>query len=508
MDMGSVKIAVGLDLEVIDDILKYVYEQSALSAPIDLNIGIGDESLPAVDARLLLPTTEVKDIDTIAPRLGVRINGELSLFGGDPSPLTAWIEAIPQVINVPGEAPQAGLRLGVLEDVEPAWFQSTLELLLNENVNEVLETVTLPIYDSLIEQLAPSLDPQPAKDTWSAGFMVGRPNNIDRPHITPVENGTPFVSSVEHRATVPCLLLTLAMPGDDPRLSNDRSIVTRGSGLQVAIARDAMDIVIAEKAAEMVGEDIEGATIKALTLQMHDLGMEVHGEAEKDEADITWDGIMVMHWSRWYYLKSGAMRHFPGGGRISVLTQGVDVEVDLPWWVTLLQVVLFVIGPIGWILHSIFLAPALDEADDAPGVVRNGLSDEVSAAFADMLESLSGITGIAPMPMKLYGRDAWVLDGHYIYTSLLMAGHHDATFVDIIKDQFAVPGAQGESVGYFVLNSGHDVSPEEGGELMKEQILRVEGYHGVAAPYGFYVRSNPNDNLEDNLVEEPEVDFT
>ncbi len=503
MDMGSVKIAVGLDFEVIDDILKYVYENTNLSAPIDLNIGVDDESLPALDARLLVPKTELKDVNT-APRLGVRINGELSVFGEETTPLTAWIEIIPQVRTAPGEAPKAGLALGGLEEVQPAWFEAALEFLLNENVDDVLSELTLPLYDSLIDQLETSLESPPARDAWSAGFRIGKPGNIDRPTIVPLEIVPPIVTNIEHRPTIPCLLLTLASPGDDPHIPNNRSIVTQGSGLQVIIAQDAMDIVIAAKASAMVGEKIEGATIKSLSLAMHKLGMEVHGSAEKDEADITWDGVMVLHWNRWYTTHSGSLRHWPGGGRISVLTSGVDVDVDLPWWVTLLQVVLVVLGPIGWILHSALLAPKLDEADDAPDLVQNGLSDAVGEAFAEMLGSLSAITEIAPIPMNLYGRDAWVLDGHYVYTSLLMAGHHDATFIDVVEDRFAVNGYEGESVGYFVLDSGHEVSPVEGGELMKDGILRVAGYHGVAAPYGYYIRSNPNETIEDNLVAEPQ----
>lgn len=503
MDMGSVKIAVGLDIEVINGILRYVYRETALSAPIDLNIFTDDNTLPALQAQLQQPLVELKDSDT-QPRLGVRLNGEVALFGGNPAQLTAWIEVIPQVVEVEDEAPQAGVQLGALEDVEPAWFASVLEVLLAENVTSVLDGLTLPIFDGLIDQLESTFEEPPARDSWAAAFVVGSPSNLDRPYIEAVEGGTPIVTMTEHRATLPSLMFTLALPGDDPLLPGNRSIVTRGSGLQIMLSTEAMNRILAVKSAEQVGQEIEGATIDALDLQMHPLGMEVHGQAHKDQADISWDGILVLHWSRWYQLESGAMRTFPGGGRINVLTAGVDVDVDLPWWVTLLQVLLIGIGPIGWILYSILLAPKLEEAEGAPDLVKGGLADAVGDAFSDMLGSLSSITGIAPVPMKLYGRDAWVLQGHYVYTSFLMAGYNEATFTDVVKDRFAIRGAEGESVGYFVLSTGHDVSPEEGGELMKEAILHVEGYHGVSAPWGFYVRSNRNTTVADNLVELPD----
>lgn len=503
MDMGSVKIAVGIDIEVINGILRYVYRESALSAPIDLNIFTDSNTLPALQAQLAQPVVELKETDS-ALRIGVRVTGEVSLFGSTPATVSAWTELIPQVVAVEDDAPQAGIRLGALEDVQPAWFQPVLETLLGENVESVLASVTLPVFGGLIDQLEPTFEEPPARDSWSAGFYVGKPSNIERPHIEAVESAPPIITSTEHRATLPSLLFTLALPGEDAQLPGDRSIVTRGSGLQVLLSQDAMNRILAVKSAEQVGQEIEGATIDALDLKMHPLGMEVHGQAHKDQADISWDGILVLHWSRWYLLDDGAMRTFPGGGRINVLTAGVDVDVDLPWWVTLLQVLLIGIGPIGWILYSILLAPKLSEADGAPDLVKGGLADAVGDAFSDMLGSLSSITGIAPVPMKLYGRDAWVLNGHYVYTSFLMAGYNEATFTDVIKDRFAIRGAEGESVGYFVLSTGHDVSPEEGGELMKEKILAVPGYHGVAAPWGFYVRSNRNETIADNLVEQPD----
>lgn len=504
MEMGSVKIAVGIDVDIINGILRHVYRESALSAPIDLNIFTENSTLPALQAQLEQPVAELKDVET-TPRIGVRLTGEVSLFGAEPTIVTAWIEAIPQIVaGEEGEAPQAGIRLGAIEDVEPAWFESILQTLLTENVESVLETVTLPVFGGLIDQLEATFDEPPARDSWSAGFYIGKPSNIERPYIQAKQNADPVVTFVEHRNTLPCLLFTLALPGEDARLPGNRSIVTRGSGLQVMISESAMNSILAVKSAEQVGQEIEGATIDSLQLKMHPLGMEVHGKAHKDPADISWDGVLVLHWSRWYELDSGAMRTFPGGGRINVLTAGVDVDVDLPWWVTLLQVLLIGIGPIGWILYSILMAPALAEADEAPELVKGGLADAVGDAFSDMLGSLSSITGIAPVPMKLYGRDAWVLQGHYVYTSFLMAGYNEASFTDVIKDRFAVRGAEGESVGYFVLSTGHDVSPEEGGELMKEKILHVEGYHGVAAPWGYYVRSNRNQTVDDNLVALPD----
>lgn len=506
MNLGQVKIAAGLDIEIINGILVHLYEASAIPPEINLEIGSGGQTTSVLLARLNQPRVEVKDPNG-TPRLGARLTGELVLLEADPIPLSTWVEILPTVVTEAGEAPSAGIGLGEVEDTSPAWFGAILKALLTDKLDSALASVKLPIFEGLISQLEPTYDEPPARDQWSCGFFIARPSTLERQHVSfpRGEPDQPYLDFVEHRTTVSSLLFTLALPGEDARLPGDRSIVPRGTGLQLVIAEEAMNLILGAQTAAMVGQEIEGAKINSLTMAMHPLGIEIHGRAEKDVADISWDGVLLLFWRRWFYLKSGAMRHYSGGGRVDVFTSGIDVDVDLPWWVTLIEVISYVIGPIGWILNSIFLAPKLQEADEAPGVVRAGLSDVVGASFNDMLNGVSAITGVAPVPLKMYGRDSWVMNGNYAYTALLMAGKHDALFDEVVHDRFMVPGAEGESVGYFVLNTGHDLSPEEAGELMKAGILRVPDYHGVHAPYGYYVRSNPDKTISDNLVEPAEV---
>ena len=505
MNLGQVKIAAGLDIEIINGILVHLYEASAIPPEINLGIESGGKTINLLHARLEQPRVSVK-YDNGSPRLGVSLSGEASLYDGEPAALGCWIEILPVVVATEGEAPSAGIALGPMEDAVPDWFSWAFNNLLATDLQKALADVKLPIFDGLISQLETAYKEPPARDQWSCGFYIAKPSTLERQHVSfpRGEPDKPYLDFIEHRTTVVSLLFTLALPGEDPRLPNDRSIVPRGTGLQLIIAESAMNLILGAQTSAMVGQEIEGAKINALSMRMHPLGIEMHRRAEKDAADIDWDGVLLLFWRRWYYLDSGAMRHYSGGGRVDVFTSGIDVDVDLPWWVTLLQVVSFLVGPIGWILNSIFLAPKLQQAGEAPTIVRAGLSDVVGAAFNDMLSGVASIAGIAPVPLKMYGRDSWVMDGHYAYTALLMAGKHDAGFEDIVHDRFEVTGAKGESVGYFVLDSGHDLSPEEAGELMKEGILRVAGYHGVAASYGHYVRSNPDKTIANNLVEPAE----
>lgn len=509
MNLGDVKIAVGLDVEIINGILVHLYEASAIPPEINLGIEVGGETINLLHARLLQPRVVVKyDGDT--PRLGALLTGEVSQYDNDPVPLSAWIEILPQVVETEGEAPAAGIKLGLMEDANPGWFEWVFNKLLAKKLEDALAGVKLPLFEGLITQLEPAFEEPPARDTWACGFYLAKPSTLERQYVEfpRGQPDKPYLDHVEHRTTVVSLLFTLALPGEDARLPGDRSIVPRGTGLQMVIAQTAMDMILGAQTTAMTGQEIEGATIKSLQMRMHPLGIEMHGKAEKDVADINWDGVLLLFWKRWYFLDSGAMRHYKGGGRVDVFTSGIDVDVNLPWWVKLIEIVSYVIGPIGWILNSIFLAPQLQAAGSAPTVVRAGLSDVVGAAFNDMLNGVASIAGVAPVPLKMYGRDSWVMGGHFAYTALLMAGKHDAVFEDVVLDHFIVPGAEGDSVGYFVLNTGHDLSPEEAGELMKAKILRVPGYHGVLAPYGHYVRSTANKSEDDNLVEPATTDFS
>jgi len=81
-----------------------------------------------------------------------------------------------------------------------------------------------------------------------------------------------------------------------------------------------------------------------------------------------------------------------------------------------------------------------------------------------------------------------------------MAGANDATLHEVKLDSFRVTGAEGPAVKTLLLSTGHELAPEEGARLMKAGILRVPRLHGVQARYAWYVRSNPNSRVADNLV--------
>ena len=86
---------------------------------------------------------------------------------------------------------------------------------------------------------------------------------------------------------------------------------------------------------------------------------------------------LVFFTKRYFRSTSGTIRWMDG--RVNVFASGVDVDVDVPWWVTLLRVGLFILGPIGWVLDATLVQPKLKAADEA----LYGTAMELAATLVD-----------------------------------------------------------------------------------------------------------------------------
>ena len=95
-----------------------------------------------------------------------------------------------------------------------------------------------------------------------------------------------------------------------------------------------MNFVLGTTASEQEGTDIEGATITQLSLSMGDSTLLIDGRAERDGGVVTFTGPIEMSLIR-------------GTDVFAVDTSGIDVDVDLPWY---LDVLMFFTGPVGGIL--------------------------------------------------------------------------------------------------------------------------------------------------------------
>lgn len=263
-----------------------------------------------------------------------------------------------------------------------------------------------------------------------------------------------------------------------------------------------MDAVLSANAKAQVNTVINGALIKSVSMKMHDLGIEIKGKAEKSVATINWNGVLLLYYSKYYYRKDSIRWH---DGFVNIFTSGINVDVDLPWYVHLLRAFLFVLGPVGWILDATLVAPKLKEADEAPNIVRGAFRSQVANALTAMTDRIGNISPGNRMAFMDFGQDAWILEGHYMYSISAFAGLNRDTLSGVEYDRFDIEGAHGKSVGMLNLGSGKRMHPEELGRLLKAGIMKIAGLHGVQAPFGFYVRSNPNRSTADNLVDPADI---
>ncbi|MDD9945779.1 MAG: hypothetical protein OXU20_32345 [Myxococcales bacterium] len=502
MELADVKIAVGIDVQLLKGLVQFLYDREV----IPKNISQGGLVLT-----LEAPAIEVDNPSGAGegPVLALRVTGMFAL-SGNPSPFDAKLALEPFVrAGTAGAAPVAALRAGDVISITPASAQAVFGVVATAFLNDVLANLDLPLFDPLIAQVEAAFFPDdpPARSTWAADFFLGKESELEHRDIgfPPGRPDLPRVDTSSMLPTTPALMATIALPGEAALLPDGPSIVPRATGIQILIAEPTMNAVLAAQAASRVGTDFEGARVTRLAMEMRELGVQITGEAEKDPATIRWDGtLLLFHSKRFVRSTSGTIRWHDGF--VNVFASGVDVEVDIPWWVTFLRVLGgIVLGPIGWILDATLVQPKLSEADDAPDLVRSAFREQVSDALREMVAKVANIGDATDAPVMVFGHDAWVLAGNYTTSLIAFAGSNDASIASIEHDTFEVEGAHGSSVGLLTLNTGHILHPEEAGRLMKAGIVRIPNHHGVEAPYGFYVRSNADDSPLNNLVDPSEI---
>lgn len=495
MDLGQVQIAIGIDWRILDGIVRYLYRAGTIPDTIPVQGGGATVNLdePRID---LLSTADGDE------KLALRLQGQFVIGSGQARDFSLAALLAPIVVNQPPDAPTASFSVDGVQDVTPPNMEALFASLAQTLLGEMLQNLSLPIYGPLIDALAPAYfgDVPPPPGQWSLGFSLGRAGVWEREHSEPWRPHSIDVLPV-HRS----LVVTVALPAEDARIPGDRAITPHGTGLQILVSQAAMNTLLSRGASEQVGQEIEGVKITSLMMAMADTGIEIHGKAKKQGATISWDGTIRLYFHNYYTnIKTGAVAKwlgpFSNDGYLEVATSGIDVDVDMPWYLKFFKGIFFFLGPIGWIINSVVINPKFEEAEEAPNLLRNGLGNQVRIAFTEMVSGLTGISDNEQLPFVMLGSDAWISQGQYAYTFKAFAGYNQAGIERVDYDRFLLPGAEGKSVGFFQLDIGHKLAATEAGMLLKRGVLDIPGYHGVSARYGYYVRANPNQQGDDNLV--------
>lgn len=488
MEFGDVKIAIGIDLTLIQGMLNKFYHGGIIPAQItEGNINI------TLNQPLIRQYMEGPD-----SRLKLILEGSYAIGAGEKHDFAVEVRILTETrINGQG-VPVAGFTRDGIIAVQPAELALFTGTLLGSRIDPILSALEIPVFEELIDLLRNATGRTEPALQWPVSFEVGAPSVLGRPNITfpPGRPAELYVDRVLELSCNPCLIATIALPGENSRLPANSSFVPKNTGLQIMISKACMNIFLAQNAASRVGTTMDGATIASFAMRMEDLGIYMAGRANKGEGAVNWNGIVPLFYQRYRIVSSRKHTSIKYSGHIEFFTGGVRVSVEVPWYVALFQGLFFFMGPIGWILNDLILEPELKDIEDAPRILRNAVSSQLSNAFNGMLSNLNFSENFS-----LFGHDAWIDSGNLAQTFIAFLGDNVHEIVDVQYDSFRSNDKVGRSVGLIELDSGHLLHPNIAGRLMKDGTLTVAGYHGVKAPYGYYVRSNPNSIREDNLLE-------
>ena len=189
----------------------------------------------------------------------------------------------------------------------------------------------------------------------------------------------------------------------------------------------------------------------------------------------------------------------------------VHTDVDTEWWVDMLTVMGITLFPLmGLVLAEVIV---WNPKDQAPGRLDQALEDKFTAPLVDAGEKVGEAFGVDGLPTAAFLDDMWIFDGNL---AVAVAAFIGATPVDIrsVSHDTAYVGAPEtgprrnrrrpvRSVADITFTTGHTLTPWQAAGLVRDGLLELPGYHAVHQPKArgeWYLRSNPNDRTDDNLV--------
>lgn len=464
MITSQVKIAVGINTDLIGGIITSLYEKGILPSKF---------SYGHYQADIHEPIVQVKNF-TENTHLGLKINGKFKTQDADAIDFKAWLKLKPYIKEIPGKSPVAAFKVDIDEEYTPADIRGLIGAFTNEIIKKIVEDMDIPIFDPLISKLESSIfgDKVPNRSTWSRSFYLGKPSEIE-------------CNSDKSLPTTGSLMATIALPGYSANIRNNPSILPEGTGIQIIVSRDAMDKILAKNAHSKIGKSIEVdnfhgkyeyATINSLYMKMFDMGIEVKGNTKISGHNYKWDGISRLYFSK-LYSEKGSIRW----RKANVYYYSRDIIKD---------------QHLNFKLHRL-LSTAINPVTT--------FHEEVANALSSMIKGVCKITNDEEIPFMEFGQSSWVYNGFFTYSNLAFAGLNHDVISKIEYDKFEIKGACGQSIGSFKLKSGYKLHPEELGRLLRSGIVKIPNVHGVKSKNGFYVRANPNKSKWDNLVDPSDI---
>jgi hypothetical protein len=487
MDLGTVDTAVVIALDVFDQFFKALYDRDVLphtrvseqknaaGVTIMLARSLFDE--PA----FVLVQPEGED-----PRTELRLSGTLELWPppADPSDPDPWdvagasplaspaldirVRLALRLVDTGGDVPVLGLVDEGIEHVAPDVARDEVENFLQDpDTAAQLAAARIEVVAQMVDGLEAQLFPDgnvPPRSDWNCSMR-----------LLPGDEG----------ATVDGVAVFVARPNASavpPDL--DRSPLAPLTEFSIGYSRALMDLLLDQEATAREGEEVDGAKITDMSMVMGDDAILVDGHAEKDDADIDFDGPV-------------RLSLLLGTTFIWADTSDVDVDVDMPWYYYLGIIgagILFFLPVVGSLVNGLWLIPELADASadarNAPNTVRGSLGSGLADGLAALVDGLRLEAAVGDVTVDSTPNHLIVENGHIFLFAQV--------FVREITEEMT-GGRCDKRVGrmtHYMLESGRRFRPSELARMVQSGKITVPGHHEVT---GLYLRSNPDTDPSNNL---------
>lgn len=498
MEFGSSLQLFALEVDLLQGIVNFLHE--ALPQFRTVEDPDGNYTL-----ELDPPNVEIRDDGDY--RLGIHLTGKL-FIGAEPNPFIfdAWVRIRPEVGTNENAELVGILVFDSIEEVTPATAEDAVADAFSPEgeFGKALKSLELDVFKSLTESVHSQLFPLTPYDpaNFDVAFYLGKPASMSRPVWDIKREDGQYVPDLKFDvsyATVPALVASVALAGQDPIPPEAPSIVRSDTGLALITTAKLFEQRFALESIGLVGTEVNGLTIDRFEASSTDYGFDILGEGHKTGADVSFSGPMVTQF------KGGV------GGEV-IMRSLVETDVDSAWWVDLLSVVAAMIPGIGWFFGDLLI---LGPTNEAPGDVESALLDKFLAPLTNAATLISTQFSIPVIPTEAFLADVWFFDGNMAVVASAFAGKNTSSVKAVYRDIAYLakdPAGVGqhtnrrrpvESVQDIVLSNGHTLKPWQAGFLVSNGLLNIPGHHAVNNPLakgGVYLRSNPDDNLSNNLL--------
>jgi hypothetical protein len=496
INLGDADAGVAVSVSVLSDYLAELARIGRLPNTIVLHREVGGNQ---VDVTMVIdpPSFELAQPADEEPYTRLLLTGSIEIRPAgqpDATPLVLPLDAPVRLtlVLVPADpVAEVGFQYdGADGPPAPPVTEADLdEIFTDPEIASVINETRIPLAGPLVEGLNASrfpieaLRPQPAD--WSVALTL-MPAGVD---------------------TVDSFAVTVGPPGTTAEPSIIESFVASNTGLAVAYNREFLDLMLARGAAARVGQTIDGANVKSLSLGMTDTAIGVEGHVVRPvdtpgidvlpDVDIRFSGPMV----------SSLIRGTTG---MAFDTSGVNVEVDesdeiffavLKWFVTIgASALLFTgwasltaLGILLWItlVQEVWNGDA--ELENAPNTLRDSLATSLGAQLSVLASSLDDDTDVGELRIDATPDSLVVVGGNMVLFAQILVVAIEAMM------QSAEYSKALRRFAIFELQDGRRFRAQELARLMKAGKVTVPGFHQVA---GDYVRANPDDLTANNVLQQ------